>query len=544
MHPSFWRYVLHTTESFIKLQQPWPINLKRRGEEQKRKEEEQKKKEEQENELREQIYQQGEKAKQDHPADAEHKQQENQDHEEQGDSAAQLLPEEQALLDFLRHEQISRSAMTRNDGQGLSPLHGEQLPEQIDEADQFYPDSWIPRSDQLIRLTGKHPLNAEVELTTLFDAGLVTPAPIHYVRNHGPVPHLLWENHKLEVTAGKKLIFDMDQLKKQFDSINIPILIACDGARRKELNMIRKTKAFNYTAAAAGCSYWKGVLLRDVLLQASVNQLVEDRPGKRFFVHYEGADDLAEGKYATSVPLEYVMDIVNDVMLAYEMNDHPIPPDHGYPLRLILPGWVGARSIKWLAKIWVSDQVNESYYHIYDNRQLPSFVTDTQSDIAQAMFHHPSTLCNEQMLNSVVVRPAQDETISLVDVKRGKMYRVTGYAYNGGGNEIDRVEMSLDGGNNWLYCIRNVSQDTSPTRILSDFLYILNSICSTLRHRSGMARDFGLGCIGMSMSKWLGCFVRKASSSARLIRIKTPNLLNRCGTSQGKVLFLAWLQAV
>lgn len=441
--------MLHTTESFIKQQQPWPINQKKRSEEEKRKQEQQKKKEEQEEQQQQQqMDQQRDK----------HETQGDEDKQTQADTKPS--PEEQALLEVLRHEQISRSAMKSDDGQGRSPLYGEQLPEQIDEVDQFFPDNWIPRSDQLIRLTGKHPLNAEVELTALFDAGLITPSPIHYVRNHGPVPHLLWENHKLEVTAGKQLLFGMDDLKTQFDSINIPILIACDGARRKELNMIKKTRSFNYTAAAAGCSYWKGVSLRDVLLQAGVCELVNDQPDKHFWVNYEGADELAEGKYATSVPLKYVMDINNDVMLAYEMNDHPITPDHGYPLRLILPGWVGARSIKWLAKVWVSDQANDSYYHLYDNRQLPSFVTDTNSDIAQTMFHHPSTLCNEQMLNSVIVRPAQDEKIGLVDVKRGTMYRITGYAYNGSGNEIDRVEISLDGGDNWLYCIRNVSQET------------------------------------------------------------------------------------
>ncbi len=84
------------------------------------------------------------------------------------------------------------------------------------------------------------------------------------------------------------------------------------------------------------------------------------------------------------------MDANNDVMLAHEMNDHPITADHGYSLRLIRPGWVGARAVKWLAKVWITDYENDSHYHIYDNRQLPSFVTDMGSDIGQIMFHHPS----------------------------------------------------------------------------------------------------------------------------------------------------------
>lgn len=368
-----------------------------------------------------------------------------------------LSPEEQALLEVLRHEQFYRSSMKRDTGKGRSPLHDEQVPEQVDEADQFTPDSWIPRSDQLIRLTGKHPLNAEADLTTLFDAGFITPSPIHYVRNHGAVPHLLWENHRLEVTAGKQQVYLMDDLTKQFDSINIPVFLACDGSRRKELNMMKATRAFNFTGAAAGCSYWKGVLLRDVLRAADVDKLTREYPDSRLWVHYEGADDLSEGKYATSVPLQYAMDSNNDAMLAYEMNDHPIPPDHGYPLRVILPGWVGARSIKWLTKIWVNDKENDSYYYIYDNRQLPSFITDPESELADIMFRHPNTICNEQMLNSITVRPAQGEKIDLVNVKKGKQYRVEGIAYNGSGEEVDRVEISLDGGETWFYCVRKVS---------------------------------------------------------------------------------------
>lgn len=130
----------------------------------------------------------------------------------------------------------------------------------------------------------------------------------------------------------------MDELKNRYSSINIPIFIACDGNRRKELIMVKKTKGFNYTVAASGCAYWKGVLLRDVLLEADIQVYMEKASHKHYYVNYEGADQLSKGKYATCVPLEYVMDSTNDVILAYEMNDNPIPPDHGYPLRLMLPG--------------------------------------------------------------------------------------------------------------------------------------------------------------------------------------------------------------
>lgn len=62
------------------------------------------------------------------------------------------------------------------------------------------------------------------------------------------------------------------------------------------------------------------------------------------------------------------------------MNDEPLPPDHGAPVRVIIPGNVGGRCTKWLKKIWVSDKENESHYHIWDNRVLPSYITEKDGE--------------------------------------------------------------------------------------------------------------------------------------------------------------------
>lgn len=136
------------------------------------------------------------------------------------------------------------------------------------------------------------------------------------------------------------------------------------------------------------------------------------------------------------------------------MNDEFLPPDHGYPVRLMIPGYVGGRCVKWLKRIWISEQENDSYYHIWDNRVLPSFVTEKDGEFAETLFRHPSTACNEQNLNSVIVKPAQGEKLKLRDAKNGETYRIEGYAYDGGGHEVQRVEVSLDDGETWLYCIR------------------------------------------------------------------------------------------
>lgn len=139
-----------------------------------------------------------------------------------------------------------------------------------------------------------------------------------------------------------------------------------------------------------------------------------------------GADSPSEGPYETCIPFQYAMDPRNDIILAQFMNDMPLPPDHGHPVRVIIPGYVGGRCVKWLKRIWVSDHENDSYYHIWDNRVLPSFITEKDSEFANTMFTHPSTACNEQDLNSDIVKPAQGERISLTDVRKGKSYRIAG----------------------------------------------------------------------------------------------------------------------
>ncbi len=244
----------------------------------------------------------------------------------------------------------------------------------------------------------------------------------------------------------------MDELAEGFETINIPVALACDGNRRKELNMIKRSKGFNWGSGGISCSYWKGPLLRDILLAARIPEKMD--AARRYWVNFEGADELSGGKYATCLPFDYVMDPTNDVILAYEMNDVPLPPDHGYPVRVIIPGYVGGRCVKWLRRIWVSDKENDSHYHMWDNRVLPSFITEKDGEFANAGFMHPSTACNEQNLQSVITKPAQGEMIPLDKAKRGYTYRIEGYAHDGGGHEVQRVEISLDDGVTWLFCIR------------------------------------------------------------------------------------------
>ncbi|OQO12698.1 hypothetical protein B0A48_02161 [Cryoendolithus antarcticus] len=465
-----WRYVFEATEDWVKDEQDWPANIKKRKQVEEAKDKnngdvraidrskESKEKPGPENTGQEENdwkRKQGDNLKHnDAYATGEEKPDgENQTIAEYEKLLERFTPQEIALLKALRHEKDYRYSLQQNDGKRESPQTHNRTTISIDEQDQFTPDNWLPRSGDLIRLTGKHPLNAEARLSKLFDGGLITPNELHYVRNHGAVPRILWEFHELDIEDGR-LVLSMDDVKHKFEHVNIAVALACDGNRRKEMNMVRRSKGFDWGSGATGCAYWKGPLLRDVLLAAEVSPGRYTGEGKMRWVNFEGADDPSEGKYATCIPLDYAMDPSNDVLLALYMNDVPLPPDHGYPIRVIIPGYVGGRCVKWLKKIWITDFENQSHYHIWDNRVLPSFITEKDGEFANAMFNHPDTACNEQNLNSVIVKPAHGEQISLAKAKRASTYRIEGYAYDGGGHEVQRVEVSLDDGQTWLYCIR------------------------------------------------------------------------------------------
>jgi nitrate reductase (NAD(P)H) len=103
-------------------------------------------------------------------------------------------PDIKAIQDY--YHQID---LVEDEGKDISPVKEKYIFDSIDEQDEGTPDNWIPRNPELIRLTGRHPLNCEPPLDKLLDLGLFTPSSYHYVRNHGPVPNLVWDDHKLEI---------------------------------------------------------------------------------------------------------------------------------------------------------------------------------------------------------------------------------------------------------------------------------------------------------------------------------------------------------
>ena len=334
-----------------------------------------------------------------------------------------------------------------------------------DYRDRGTPDEWVPRDGRLIRLTGRHPFNVEPPMDILYQNRFITPSSLHYVRNHGACPRLLWDTHILEVagiSVKKKFkAISMDKLANMGPTREIPVTVACAGNRRKEQNMIRRTIGFNWGPCAVATSVWKGVLVRDLLLAAGVS----DDPHTMFGLHVEflGFEDLpnkvgpgpfpeeqwgSRVKFGTGIPLSRVMNPAFDIMIAYGQNGEKLAPDHGYPIRLIVPGYTAARNIKWLKQINAIPHVTRNHYYYHNNRVLPPHVSSEDAEV-EDWFYKPEYIFNEHNINAAIAIPRHGEEILMTGESLSDDFNVGGYAYTGGGRAVTRVDISLDGGETW-----------------------------------------------------------------------------------------------
>ncbi|OEL14527.1 Nitrate reductase [NADH] 1 [Dichanthelium oligosanthes] len=143
-----------------------------------------------------------------------------------------------------------------------------------------------------------------------------------------------------------------------------------------------------------------------------------------------------------------------DVMLAYMQNGEPLLPDHGFPVRVIVPGCTAGRMVKWLRRIFVTTVESDNYYHYRDNRVLPPHVDAELADV-EGWWYKPEHVINEMNINSVITTPGHDEILPVNANTTQGAYTIKGYAYSGGGKKVTRVEVTLDGGETWLQCELN-----------------------------------------------------------------------------------------
>ena len=329
----------------------------------------------------------------------------------------------------------------------------EEAPQEVDEKDKGTPDEWLLRNPKLVRLTGRHPFNCEAPLRDLFRKGFITPSSLHYVRSHGSTPRGSWESHRISIggLAPSQLVLTMDELVKM-PHVSLPVTLVCCGNRRKEQNMIKQTIGFNWGAAGVSTGVWTGVPLTEILKRAGITPGMF--PPNTMHIRFaseedKGGDKLPPGVYGTSVTLEKALDPSQDIIVAFMYNGRLLDYDHGFPVRIIIPGFIGGRMIKWLTNIDLLDNQSQDYYHFYDNRVLPPFV-DAERAKAEDWWHKPEYICNDLNINSAIACPDHDEVIAIPESDTSDaMYTMQGYAYTGGGRKITRCEVSLNSGADW-----------------------------------------------------------------------------------------------
>jgi sulfite oxidase len=275
------------------------------------------------------------------------------------------------------------------------------------------------------------PFNAETGLAALAE-GPLTRTDAFYVRGHGAVPQIDPEAWRLHVHGAveRELDLSLTALREALPEREVTATLQCAGNRRAGLIAVRDIPGeAPWGPGATGTATWTGVALADVLALAGPLR-------EAAHVGFDGADISQEAKpvqrFGGSIPLDKACR--PEVLLAWAMNGEPLPPVHGAPLRAVVPGYIGARSVKWLERIELRSTPWEGYFQHVVYRLLP------EDGVVGPGAGTPLGLV---ALNADVLSPADGETVAAGAVE------VRGYAFAGGERHVVRVDVSLDGGTSW-----------------------------------------------------------------------------------------------
>ncbi len=300
----------------------------------------------------------------------------------------------------------------------------------------------------------EQPFNAEAPLSTLGERW-ITPLESFYVRSNGAVPALNVRDFTLTVEGlvERPLTLKVGELLEHFPAVKTTATLTCAGNRRIEFAATtKKASGLPWVSGAMGNAEWAGVRLSDVLKLAGV------KPGAKH-IWFDGLDEVIEKtetiSFGGSIPLEKALAdtaAAPGALLATHMNGRALLPEHGFPLRSVVPGFVGARSVKWLGKITVSDRPSPNRFVAGSYKVVSE---DTPAAFAAA------TPLYEQCLNSMICSPAAGAAIT------GDRVAATGFAMATGhaGRSIKLIEVSTDEGQSW-----QPAKITSPVH---DFCWVL-----------------------------------------------------------------------
>ena len=286
---------------------------------------------------------------------------------------------------------------------------------------------------ELIQLVAR-PLVLEPPPHRLVDA--VTPAWRHFVRNHGLQPgralgsKLEGWTLTIEGQVRESQALTMEDLRA-FPAVTRAVVLQSSGYARREFRP--RVRGIPFGRGAVGCARWTGARLADILAKVGV-----DPTATHILPEGEDLPISVVDRFQRGLPLTRAL--AEDTLVAYEMNGHPLPGDHGFPARLVVPGWVGSSWQKWLRRITVVGQeptpqaTRGTLYRIPREPMTPG--TRPLDDAFQLVTWLP--------VQSLIVGPRAGEPLP-----PGEAFVVHGRAW-GGRSPVARVEVSADRGATWL----------------------------------------------------------------------------------------------
>jgi DMSO/TMAO reductase YedYZ molybdopterin-dependent catalytic subunit len=275
--------------------------------------------------------------------------------------------------------------------------------------------------------------NAETNFASLAATGHHTPVSHFFVRNHTSTPQLDPVTWKLTVQgsglAGGGRDFTLADLER-LPAATRSCFVECAGNGRSYFTSQQgqNVSGTAWTLGAIGSARWRGARLADVLRRSGLRRDAVDVLPRGLDADYVTADGTNLGRVRRPLPVAKALD---DVILAYEMNGEPLPPDHGAPVRLIVPSWIGIASIKWVGDIEVSSEPlfspwNTDFYRLFGDAYPPE----------------GSSPLSRQTIKSAIELPWN------AHLPAHTSHRLTGRSWSGAGT-IARVEISTDAGHTW-----------------------------------------------------------------------------------------------
>jgi DMSO/TMAO reductase YedYZ molybdopterin-dependent catalytic subunit len=295
-----------------------------------------------------------------------------------------------------------------------------------------------PKRDMLVR--SARPEDLEMPLSGFWD--YITPIEHFFVRAHVYVPTVNVSEWRLKVEGevATPLALSMEDLKK-LPPVELVSVAECAGNGRGFYEPA--VPGLQWGNGSVGNGRWRGVRLADILTRAGIKDSAKE-------ILFDGAD-VPIGTmpdFQRSISVKKALD--GNTLLAYQMNGEALPVKHGFPLRVVAPGWASDSWVKWLTSIRALDKEHDGFW-------MKSAYRHPGKPVAPGTIVPPEQM---QPVTSLRVKSVISDPLDGVQVPVGKPLPIRGVAWGGDGGPITAVEVSVDGGRSWMAAVLRQDQQT------------------------------------------------------------------------------------